>query len=114
MGKIYNDKFTNVPAIKRPTSAKKVLNVQHIAFEQAKFTTIIGPNGAGKTTLLKALSGNNDATNSTVFYQDRSLNDLNGQWLAQQRAMLSQHSQIAFPLKVKELVQLGREPYPQQ
>lgn len=25
--------------------------------------------------------------------------------------MLSQHSQIAFPLKVKELVQLGREPY---
>ncbi|MEN2948427.1 Hemin import ATP-binding protein HmuV [Mannheimia haemolytica] len=92
---------------------KKLLEIQEIAFEQGKFTAIIGPNGAGKTTLLKALSGNNAQTNSAVFYQHQRLTDLNGYALAQKRAMLSQQSQIAFPLKVEELVQLGREPYRQ-
>lgn len=90
---------------------KTLLHIDEIAFEQGKFTTIIGPNGAGKTTLLKALSGNNTENNSAVFYQHQPLSQLSGQTLAQQRAMLSQQVQIAFPLSVKELIQLGREPY---
>ncbi|QLB15330.1 hemin ABC transporter [Mannheimia granulomatis] len=90
---------------------KKLLHIPSATFEQAKFTTIIGPNGAGKTTLLKALSGNNANTNNAVFYKNQSLKNIADHLLAQQRAILSQHSQIAFPLKVKELVQLGREPY---
>ncbi|QIM65937.1 hemin ABC transporter [Mannheimia granulomatis] len=90
---------------------KRLLHIPSTTFEQAKFTTILGPNGAGKTTLLKALSGNNVSTNNAVFYKNQSLKNLAGNLLAQKRAILSQQSQIAFPLKVKELVQLGREPY---
>lgn len=90
---------------------KRLLHISSVAFEQAKFTTIIGPNGAGKTTLLKALSGNNEYTNRAIFYQNQSLKQLQGNILAQKRAILSQQSQTAFPIKVKDLVQLGREPY---
>lgn len=90
---------------------KKLLYIQNVAFEQGKFTSIIGPNGAGKTTLLKALSGNNANTNDAVFYQNQSLKNLTGGLLAQRRAMLSQQSHIAFPITVRELVWLGREPY---
>lgn len=90
---------------------KRLLHIQDVSFKQGKFTTIIGPNGAGKTTLLKALSGCNASSNRAVFYQNNSLQHLSGALLAQKRAMLSQQSQIAFPLNVEELVRLGREPY---
>lgn len=90
---------------------KQLLHIDETAFTEGKFSTIIGPNGAGKTTLLKALSGNNTAYSNSIYYKNQPLSTLSGKQLAQQRAMLSQHSQIAFPLKVKELIQLGREPY---
>lgn len=91
----------------------RLLYLDYGCFAQGKLTSVIGPNGAGKTTLLKALSGNDAAANRNVYYQDRPLACLSAREIAQKRAVLSQHGHLAFPLKVKELVQLGREPYSQ-
>lgn len=90
---------------------REVLCVPQLHIAQGQLTAIIGPNGAGKSTLLNVLSGNHSHSATQIFHQEHSLAQFGGLALAQKRAMLSQHSSIAFPLSVAELVRLGREPY---
>lgn len=69
-------------------------------------TVVIGPNGSGKSTLLSALAG-------TQPYEGRLR--LNGReiarscpaQLAEERAVLPQYCELAFPFRVAEVVALG-------
>jgi iron complex transport system ATP-binding protein len=74
-------------------------------------TAIIGPNGAGKSTLLDVLAGRSKADSGTVSFGDRPIADWAPLDLARRRAFLPQSLEVAFPIRVMDLVMLGRSPY---
>lgn len=76
-----------------------------------QFSWIIGPNGAGKSTLLQVISGLRTPDRGEVTIEGRPIADFSGPELAQKRAVLSQQAELAFPLKVHEVVMMGRYPH---
>jgi iron complex transport system ATP-binding protein len=75
------------------------------------FTAVLGPNGAGKTTLLRALSGERAADAGCVAFAGRPVRAWGALALARRRAVLAQHSDLAFGLEVGDVVGLGRLPH---
>lgn len=90
---------------------KLLLQNVSVSLEPGRINLIIGPNGAGKSTLIKVLSGQMTPTEGRVFYGDRDLATLSTQQLSRSRAVLSQNIFLAFPLKVWEVVMMGRYPH---
>lgn len=80
-------------------------------FETKKLNLIIGPNGAGKSTLIKIICQQLQPTTGIVYYDNKELTTYSIKNLAQIRAVLSQNIELAFPLKVRELVMMGRYPH---
>ena len=74
-------------------------------------TAIIGPNGAGKSTLLDVLAGRSHADGGTVAFGGKPVGDWAPVELASRRAFLSQSLEVAFPIRVMDVVMLGRSPY---
>lgn len=83
--------------------------IQDISLDLApgEFLAIIGPNGAGKSTLLGALCGDRATSAGKVLLDGRPL----GQWrkadLALRRAVLPQHSAVAFDFTGLQIAMLG-------
>lgn len=69
---------------------------------------ILGPNGSGKTTLLKMISGALEFRKGAIELDSRPLTQYSPKQLARMMAVLPQHSDQAFPYRVKETVSLGR------
>ncbi|MFW0739876.1 heme ABC transporter ATP-binding protein [Flavobacterium sp. T12S277] len=78
-------------------------------FEAGKINLIIGPNGAGKSTLIKLISGQLKSKTGTIHYTGNANPSV--QELAKTRAVLSQNIDLSFPLKVSEIVMMGRYPH---
>ena len=77
------------------------------SLDQGQVLAIIGPNGAGKSTLLRAITGEwpyNGSIEMVGLVSGASER-------ARQLAVLNQHSQLAFPFRACEVVQLGRIPH---
>jgi iron complex transport system ATP-binding protein len=90
---------------------KIILDGITTSFEPGKLSVIIGPNGSGKSTLLKIISHEITRYTGAVFYDHTLLKNLNLAGLAKKRAVLSQHSELSFPLMVEEVVMMGRYPH---
>lgn len=90
---------------------KQILTNVNIAFEPGQIHMVLGPNGSGKTSLLKIASGQNHKFQGKVIYGAQSLDTISPSYLAKYRSYLSQQSTIAFPLTVKEVVNMGRYPH---
>ena len=75
--------------------------------EPGEFVAIIGPNGAGKSTLLNAMAGDRPLTSGEILLDGRPF----GQWskpeLARRRAVLPQHSAVAFDFTGLQIAMLG-------
>lgn len=82
-----------------------------VDFESGKLNLIIGPNGTGKSTLIKILCNQLKPDSGLVSFGNRPINDITLSELAIIRAVLSQHSELAFPLTVAEVVMMGRYPH---
>lgn len=82
-----------------------------VQMEAGKLNLIIGPNGAGKSTLIKILSGQIRQTAGRLCYGATSIADISTAALARMRAVLSQTLELSFPLKVWEVVMMGRYPH---
>jgi iron complex transport system ATP-binding protein len=90
---------------------KIILKDISVNFEAGKINLILGPNGAGKSTLVKVICNQLKPQEGTVFYEEKNIRDTSVVELAKVRAVLSQNTELAFPLKVKEVITMGRYPH---
>jgi ABC-type cobalamin/Fe3+-siderophores transport system ATPase subunit len=69
---------------------------------------IAGPNGSGKSTLLRALLGRLPVTRGTVTIGGSRLTDWSRLELARAIGVVAQREESVFPLRVRDMVMLGR------
>jgi len=83
--------------------------IRDVSFDihPGKVSVVIGKNGAGKSTLLETLSGQLVPHSGCIVWEGRSMSSISAAELSRRRAVLSQQVQIAFPLKVYDLVEMG-------
>ena len=89
---------------------KTILQPTSISVKAGECIAILGPNGAGKSTLLGCLSGERVSEVGRVFLDDIALQDWRGPDRAQRIAVMPQSVVLAFPMKVWQVVALGRSP----
>ncbi|MBZ5857086.1 heme ABC transporter ATP-binding protein [Flavihumibacter profundi] len=90
---------------------KKILKGITAEFESGKLHMILGPNGSGKSTFLKIFSGELKGYTGKVTYQQQDIKELNIEALAKRRSVMSQQTELGFPLTVEEVVMMGRYPH---
>jgi iron complex transport system ATP-binding protein len=78
---------------------------------RGKITAILGPNGAGKSTLLMAIAGLISPTRGTIRLNAANLSEVSQAERAQRIGYLAQDRSISWPLRVRDLVTLGRLPH---
>jgi len=101
----------SVEQIKYSIRAKNILNNISVEFLPGTCNLIIGPNGSGKSTLIKLLSGELDNYDGRVMYNGADIKTYSKLRLAASRAVLSQQTELSFPMTVEEVVMLGRNPH---
>ena len=72
-----------------------------------RFVAVIGPNGAGKSTLLGALAGDRPLAAGDVLLDGKPIAKWNKVALARRRAVLPQHSTVAFDFTGLQVTKLG-------
>ncbi len=90
---------------------KPLLDDVSIEFQPGKLNLIIGPNGAGKSTLVKVLCNQLQPQGGTVYYGEKPVSSIPVLQAARIRSVLSQNIELAFSLKVSEVVMMGRYPH---
>jgi iron complex transport system ATP-binding protein len=91
--------------------AHDVLRGLGISLRPGEVTVILGPNGAGKSTLVSALAGLLPPSAGSVSLGAIPLATLERRARARRIALLPQHTDIAWPITVRSLVELGRIPH---
>lgn len=81
------------------------------AIHSGEMVGLIGPNGAGKTTLLRVLANLLAPNSGTVALDDRMLAHYPSIELAKRLAYLAQGAPAYWPLRVDNVVALGRLPH---
>lgn len=90
---------------------KPVVKEVSADFAPGSLHVIVGPNGSGKSTLLKAIAGEWPAGTGTIRYDDSPLPGLEKTAFARRRAVMSQLPELHFPLRVDDIVMMGRYPH---
>lgn len=91
--------------------AAELLRDVNCTLAPGRVTALLGPNGAGKSTLLGLLAGQRKPSSGQVWLAGQSLDSWRGDALARVRAVMPQHSPVAFDFRAGEIVALGRYPH---
>ena len=94
-------------AIEVRAGTKALITDVSLALELGEFLAVIGPNGAGKSTLLGALAGDRPLASGHVTIDGRRLSHWSKRDLARRRAVLPQHSSVAFDFTGLQIALLG-------
>jgi iron complex transport system ATP-binding protein len=89
-----------------------VLDAVSCAAPSGRVLAVLGPNGAGTSTLLRLIAGEFAPVSGGVAFAGRPLASWPLSDLALRRAVVGQHSELAFPFTAREVVLLGRTPHP--
>jgi iron complex transport system ATP-binding protein len=97
--------------IRYQAGGRPILEDISISFPPGKLHVILGPNGSGKSSFLKICAGEITRYDGEVQYDSENLRTLSPARLARFRAVMSQHTELPFPLSVEEVVMMGRYPH---
>jgi iron complex transport system ATP-binding protein len=92
-------------------AGREILAEINFALHSGEIVGLIGPNGAGKTTLLRVLARLLEADSGTVALDNKALTAYAPTELAQRCAYLAQGAPAHWPLRVDQVVALGRLPH---
>ncbi len=92
-------------------SDTKILNQVTLDVAAGECLSIIGPNGAGKSTLVKCIVGLLSPQKGRVEIEDENLADMKMRDIARKVGYVPQSQLSLFPLKVFDMVLLGRRPH---
>lgn len=81
------------------------------AIVPGELTALIGPNGAGKSTFARLLLGLAAPTRGEVLYLGRCAHAWPREEMARQVGFVPQEEEMAFPLRAREIVAMGRYPH---
>ena len=93
---------------------RRLIKQVSLSLQSGEMVAIIGPNGAGKSTLMRLLTGFLPPSEGHCELQGQPLVEWRPRQLARTRAVMRQHSDLAFAFSVREVVAMGRSPYPNQ
>ncbi len=103
-----NIKLTNITM---ELKGRRLLSNVSTEIKSGELIALIGPNGAGKTTLLKCALGLISPTIGTVTVDGSPIEDLSPIARAQKISYLPQMRPLAWPIRVRDVVALGRYAY---
>ncbi|WP_448854821.1 ABC transporter ATP-binding protein [Corynebacterium frankenforstense] len=90
---------------------KRVLDGVDLDVPPSGVLGLVGPNGSGKTTLLRCLYGSLAPDAGSVTVGGRTLGSIPRKQLAREIAVVAQEQESDIPIRVADLVMLGRLPY---
>jgi len=88
---------------------KTLLTAIDTVFNAGQISVILGKNGAGKSTLLSLLTKEITATDGSILWHKKPIENCSFAELALQRSVLPQLQNMVFSLKVQQLIELGAE-----
>jgi len=91
--------------------AREALTDVDVSVLPGEVLGIIGPNGSGKSTLVRVLAGLRRPDRGEVRLDDRELHGVGRRERGRAIALVPQETHVSFPLRVRELVLLGRSPH---
>jgi iron complex transport system ATP-binding protein len=89
---------------------RRIVDDASLALNAGELTVLAGPNGAGKTTLARALAGL-ASCEGTVTFDGVALNGMAPRARARAISYLPQGHEFHWPMRVDNIVALGREPH---
>lgn len=92
-------------------AGRRLLREVTLSVHPGEVMAVIGPNGAGKSTLLRALAGELSTPAGMVLFDGQPIQTLRPGDLARRRAVVSQSVDLAFAMRVFDVVMLGRLPW---
>lgn len=90
--------------------ARRIVDSADLVLKAGELTILAGPNGAGKTTLARAVAGLS-RFDGDVLLNGVPLSQLSPRERAKALAYLPQGHQYHWPMPVRDIVALGREPH---
>jgi iron complex transport system ATP-binding protein len=100
-----------VRGLEQKVGGEIILGPLDLDLLRSECLAIVGPNGAGKTTLLRSLAGLLRPSRGEITLAGRSLASHSRRELARAIAYVPQVRPSRIPLKVGEIVLLGRYPH---
>ncbi|MGE5092776.1 MAG: ABC transporter ATP-binding protein [Bacillota bacterium] len=94
--------------VRYPGAARRALDDVTFDAVPGQLLAVTGPNGSGKTTLLRALMGLIRAEHGTALVGEREVGTWGREALARVVGVVPQREETVFPLRVSEMVMLGR------
>lgn len=79
--------------------------------EPGTLHAVLGPNGSGKSTLMRALLGTTRRMGGEARVGDRPVEAWDRRELARVVGAVTQHEPTAFPIRVRDVVAMGRYPH---
>jgi iron complex transport system ATP-binding protein len=97
--------------VRYPGGEVPALDQVSLRVEAGRLVALVGPNGGGKTTLIRALLGTLPISGGEALVDDRPVRDWPRQDLARLLGVVTQREEAWAPLRVEEMVLLGRYPH---
>lgn len=91
---------------------RTLIDAVSLTLNAGEMVALIGPNGAGKSTLLRLLTGYLIPESGQCTLEGEPFSNWSQPRLAKVRAVMRQQSHVAFPLSVRDVVAMGRAPWP--